>query len=119
MAIQFNSKASKAKNDKSAAAPKAAPPAKAAAPAAPPAKAAAPAAPPAKAAAAPAKQVAPAAAPAKATAAPAKVRSAYQPSPDEIRIRAFEIFVSEGCKAGSDLDNWLRAEKELVAANQR
>lgn len=41
------------------------------------------------------------------------------PTPEEIQTRAFEIYVSEGCKEGSDLENWLRAEKELRARGQR
>jgi hypothetical protein len=52
-----------------------------------------------------------AAAPAKA--APAKAAKAYEPTPDEIQVRAFEIYVSEGCREGNDLENWLRAEREL------
>jgi len=44
---------------------------------------------------------------------------AYQPTPEEIQTRAFEIYVSEGCKEGSDLENWLRAEKDLRARGSR
>jgi len=50
----------------------------------------------------------------KAAAKPAtKARAPYEPTQEEIQTRAFEIFVSEGCKEGTDLENWLRAEKEL------
>jgi hypothetical protein len=52
-----------------------------------------------------------AAAPAKA--APAKAGKASEPTQQEIEVRAFEIFVSEGCREGTDLENWLRAEREL------
>jgi hypothetical protein len=50
---------------------------------------------------------------------PVKARAPYQPSPEEIQTRAFEIYVSEGCKEGNDLENWLRAEKELRAQGSR
>jgi hypothetical protein len=50
--------------------------------------------------------------------APAATK-AYEPTPEEIQTRAFEIYVSEGCKEGSDLENWLRAEKELRARGSR
>ena len=52
---------------------------------------------------------------------PAKAapRAAYEPTQEEIQARAFEIYLSEGCKEGSDLENWLRAEKELRAPRTR
>jgi biotin carboxyl carrier protein len=43
----------------------------------------------------------------------------YQPTRDEIQARAFQIYLSEGCKPGTDLENWLRAEKELRARGPR
>ena len=56
----------------------------------------------------------PAKAPAPAKPAKAAVRAAsYQPTQEEIQTRAFEIYVAEGCREGSDLENWLRAEQEL------
>ena len=53
--------------------------------------------------------------PAKASVAqmPTKVRKPYEPTQEEIQTRAFQIYVSEGCKEGNDLEYWLRAEKEL------
>jgi hypothetical protein len=66
----------------------------------------------AKAAPAPAAKAAPAPA-AKAAPKPVKAPGRREPTQDEIGIRAFEIYVSEGCQEGSDLENWLRAEKEL------
>jgi hypothetical protein len=89
MATQFNKSNSKKSDNK----PEKAPPAKAAA------KAPAP----------------PAPAPAKA----AKTAPVRQPTQEEISTRAFEIYVSEGCKEGSDLENWLRAEKELSQRGPR
>jgi hypothetical protein len=51
--------------------------------------------------------------PAKAAPQAAKVRAPYEPTQEEIQTRAFEIYVSEGCKEGNDLEYWVRAEKEL------
>jgi hypothetical protein len=61
---------------------------------------------------------------AKVVAPPAKVaakpgKGGYQPTQDEIATRAFEIYVSEGCREGTDLDNWLRAERELRSQGLR
>jgi hypothetical protein len=44
--------------------------------------------------------------------------SAETPAPDsprleEIRIRAYEIYIERGGKPGHDLDDWLQAEREL------
>jgi len=36
-----------------------------------------------------------------------------EPSPDLIRERAYDIFLSRGQVPGNDLDDWLRAEREL------
>jgi hypothetical protein len=36
-----------------------------------------------------------------------------EPTAEEIGVRAYEIYVSEGCPTGNDLEHWLRAEKEL------
>jgi hypothetical protein len=62
----------------------------------------------------------PAKAPAPAKPAKAAVpASSYQPTQEEIQTRAFEIYVAEGCREGSDLENWLRAERELRARRPR
>ena len=34
---------------------------------------------------------------------------------DAIRRRAYEIYESRGCTDGSDVEDWLRAERELNA----
>lgn len=34
---------------------------------------------------------------------------------DAIRHRAYEIFVAQGCKSGSELNHWLQAESELLS----
>jgi hypothetical protein len=94
-------------NSKSGKSSKAAPAAPAAKPTSNPAAKASVVQPPAKASVA--------AQPAKATAAakPAKARAPYEPTQEEIQTRAFEIYVSEGCKEGNDLEYWVRAENEL------
>jgi len=74
-----------------------------------PSKIATPAAPVAKAAPAPAAPVA------KATPA-AKATASYKPTQEEIAARAFEIYQRDG---GNDHENWLRAERELIARGRR
>lgn len=50
---------------------------------------------------------------------PAKARAPYEPTQEEIQTRAFEIYVSEGCKEGNDLEYWVRAEQELRLPGSR
>ncbi len=38
------------------------------------------------------------------------------PSPDQIRRRAYEIFLARGGSHGNDLEDWLAAERELSAS---
>ena len=33
---------------------------------------------------------------------------------EQIAIRAYELFLQEGCKHGRDVSHWLRAEQELL-----
>jgi hypothetical protein len=35
---------------------------------------------------------------------------------EEIRLRAYEIYIERGERPGGDLDDWLRAERELEPA---
>jgi len=37
----------------------------------------------------------------------------HAPSCEEIRLRAYEIYLERGSLPGSELDDWLRAEHEL------
>jgi Protein of unknown function (DUF2934) len=37
---------------------------------------------------------------------------------DEIRLRAYEIYLERGDLQGSELEDWLRAERELLSASQ-
>jgi len=36
------------------------------------------------------------------------------PTVEEIRARAYEIYIERGQRSGEDLENWLQAEKELA-----
>jgi hypothetical protein len=41
------------------------------------------------------------------------------PTSEEIRQRAFEIYIERGRIHGSDLDDWMQAERELQEKIQR
>jgi hypothetical protein len=51
-----------------------------------------------------------------APAAKATAPVAYKPTQEEIAARAFAIYQSEG---GNEQENWLRAERELIARSSR
>jgi hypothetical protein len=38
------------------------------------------------------------------------------PAEQDIARRAYELFVERGCEHGQDWDDWLSAERELLAA---
>jgi hypothetical protein len=38
-----------------------------------------------------------------------------EPSKDEISHVAYTLYLQRGCEAGRDVEDWLRAEKELCA----
>ena len=40
-------------------------------------------------------------------------RSTTEPSDEEIRARAYEMYLERGGDHGLDLDDWVRAEREL------
>jgi len=44
---------------------------------------------------------------------PAKVTPRRAVTDEEIRQRAYEIYLSRGGAPGSELDDWLQAEREL------
>jgi len=44
-------------------------------------------------------------------------RVTRQPTVDEIQMHAYAIYVRRGSEHGHDLDDWLQAERELVAAS--
>jgi hypothetical protein len=37
----------------------------------------------------------------------------HEPTQDQIRLRAYHIYLERGAHAGQELDDWLRAEREL------
>lgn len=37
----------------------------------------------------------------------------HTPTPDQIRRRAYQIYLERGAHPGDQLDDWLRAEREL------
>jgi hypothetical protein len=37
----------------------------------------------------------------------------YQPTHDQIKHRAYQIFLERGARPGNGLEDWLRAEREL------
>jgi hypothetical protein len=39
----------------------------------------------------------------------------HHPSHEHIATRAYEIYISRGYEHGRDLDDWLQAERELMA----
>lgn len=39
--------------------------------------------------------------------------------PDDVARRAYELFQERGCEPGCDLDDWLRAERELKESEHR
>jgi hypothetical protein len=41
------------------------------------------------------------------------------PTGEEIELRAYQIYVERGGADGHDVDDWLQAERELVAKYQR
>ncbi len=50
---------------------------------------------------------------------PNKMESKPEQLADDIRIRAFEIYESRGREDGHDVDDWLRAENEVLQAKVR
>lgn len=42
-----------------------------------------------------------------------------QPTHDEIAVRAYQIYQERGYTPGDPMQDWLRAEQELLAASQK
>jgi len=42
----------------------------------------------------------------------------HAPGPEDIRLRAYEIYLERGALPGSELEDWLQAERELQHAAQ-
>lgn len=41
------------------------------------------------------------------------------PSEDQIRERAYEIYLARGCEDGHDLEDWVEAERQFSSEGQR
>jgi hypothetical protein len=54
-------------------------------------------------------------APAKAKESPIKLL----PFEERIRRRAYELYVERGDRSGSELDDWLQAEEEVLQAQEQ
>jgi len=39
--------------------------------------------------------------------------ASHRPTHDEIKRRAYQIYIERGARPGNELDDWLRAEREL------
>jgi Protein of unknown function (DUF2934) len=46
---------------------------------------------------------------------PPKKRLQTQPTPEQIRQRAYETYVSRNGAPGGEVQDWLQAERELIA----
>lgn len=44
-------------------------------------------------------------------------RGQATPTPQDIRVRAYGIYVANGAKPGNDIEDWLQAERELSTAS--
>jgi len=42
-----------------------------------------------------------------------QAESHYEPTFEQVQVRAYEIYIQRGRTDGFDLNDWLRAEKEL------
>ena len=45
-------------------------------------------------------------------------RSAAAPTPEQIAVRAYEIFIARGAQDGRDQEDWYQAENELRLGRQ-
>lgn len=41
--------------------------------------------------------------------------ASHEPTPDQVRRRAYDLWIARGCREGHDLEDWLDAERELRA----
>jgi hypothetical protein len=49
---------------------------------------------------------------------PSKTKSLV-PSEDQVRQRAYEIYLARGCEHGRDLEDWLEAERQLSGSGEQ
>ena len=49
---------------------------------------------------------------------PARKQTETPPLEEQIRKRAYELYVARGNESGSELDDWLQAEDEIARARE-
>lgn len=42
-------------------------------------------------------------------------RRVLSPTPEEVRVRAYQIYLARGAQAGREAEDWAQAERELQA----
>ena len=45
-------------------------------------------------------------------------RNTAPPTVEQIRQRAYELYVEGGCEAGKEIEHWLQAEAEFTIADE-
>jgi hypothetical protein len=48
-----------------------------------------------------------------------QVTARTEPTPDDVARRAYELYEARGSEPGADMDDWLRAERELRESTDR
>jgi hypothetical protein len=43
----------------------------------------------------------------------------YSPLEEQVRQRAYELYVIRGTQSGSEVDDWLQAEEQILSASGR
>ena len=51
--------------------------------------------------------------------APVEAPASANVEPKRIAERAYQLYMSRGCEEGRDLEDWLKAERELTASGTR
>jgi len=46
-------------------------------------------------------------------------KSPSEPLDEQIRRRAYELYIQRGNETGSELDDWLQAEEEILQAREK
>ena len=41
------------------------------------------------------------------------------PLEEQVRRRAYDLYIRRGCECGSELDDWLKAEREILTSEER
>ena len=48
-----------------------------------------------------------------------KTAADQEPLEERIRQRAYQLYIDRGNESGSELDDWLQAEEEIIAADEQ